>query len=473
MIGPEAEKSGCWGNLMKLERKLSRFETLALSMAVIAMMVGASLNTPFVARFAGTSVPLVFIISTIGVLCIAQSFIRLSRRVGHAGSVYGLIRYAEGPTAGFFAGWALLMTYGIFVSTALFGFGYFAGVLLQPIADIPWWVFSLSAGAVVWYFVYYDIKLSARVMLAIEICSILLLLLVAFIILSSRPMSLAPFTLGEAGWAGISQALVFGVLTFIGFEAAASLGEESRKPSTDIPWAITATVLLAGLFFTFISYAQTIGYGLDHVSDFQASSSPTYDLSLRYAGPLLTTLVIGGALISTFAMAIGSGAAAVRLLMTLSRDGYITESLASINHYGSPRTATHLIMGLNLILMIACAALADYGPFDLYGITGVIATLTVLITYGMMSYGELRYFARNDIAQGKWFRVAAPVVGIALALYALVANVYPVPPSPFNYLPYLVLAYMAVGALIWLPSRRQDSRVIDAYVLSSDGTKVD
>ena len=458
---------------MKLERKLSRFETLALSMAVIAMMVGASLNTPFVARFAGTSVPLVFIISTIGVLCIAQSFIRLSRLVGHAGSVYGLIRYAEGPTAGFFAGWALLMTYGIFVSTALFGFGYFAGVLVQPIAEVPWWIFSLVCAAVVWYFVYCDIKLSARVMLAIEICSIMLLLLVAVIILSSRPNSLTPFAVGDAGWSGISQALVFGVLTFIGFEAAASLGEESNKPSSDIPWAITATVLLAGIFFTFISYAQTIGYGLDHVSDFQASSSPTYELSLRYAGPLLTNIVTGGALISTFAMAIGSGAAAVRLLMTLSRDGYITEQLASINRYGSPKAATHLIMGLNFILMIALAAFGEYGPFDLYGFTGVIATLTVLITYGMMSYGELRYFARSDIANGRWLRVAAPIVGMALALYALIANVYPVPPSPFNYFPYLVLAYMAVGALIWLPSRRQAPGVIDAYILSSDGTKAD
>ena len=85
-------RNALWGTFMKLQRKLSRPETLALSMAVIAMMVGASLNTPFVAKSAGTSVPLVFIISTIGVLCIAHSFIRLSRIVGHAGSVYGLIR---------------------------------------------------------------------------------------------------------------------------------------------------------------------------------------------------------------------------------------------------------------------------------------------------------------------------------------------------------------------------------------------
>jgi amino acid transporter len=89
---------------MELKRTLNRIETVALSVAVIAMTVGMTLNTAFVAGAAGTAVPLVYIISTIGVLCIALSFVRLAAKVGHAGSVYGLIRYAQGRTAGFVAG---------------------------------------------------------------------------------------------------------------------------------------------------------------------------------------------------------------------------------------------------------------------------------------------------------------------------------------------------------------------------------
>ena len=466
-------RNALWGTFMKLQRKLSRPETLALSMAVIAMMVGASLNTPFVAKSAGTSVPLVFIISTIGVLCIAHSFIRLSRIVGHAGSVYGLIRYAQGPTAGFFAGWALLMTYGIFVSAALFGFGYFAVLLTESAGSIPWWVFSLASGAIVWIFVYRDIKISARVMLAIEISAILLLILVAVIILRSQPASMVPFKVGDAGWTGISQALVFGLLTFIGFEAAASLGEESNNPSSDIPFAILSTVLLAGAFFTFISYAQTIGYGLDKVADFQGSSSPTHDLSMRFGGPVLTALVTTGALISTFAMAIGSGSAAARLLLTFGRDGYLPQSLASVNVFGSPKAATHLIMLLNAVLIIGLAAAGSYGPFDLYGFTGVIATLTVLIAYAMMGFGELQHFAASDIANGRFYRIVPPVIGILLSAYALLANVYPVPDPPFNYFPYVVFVYMALGGLIWLASGRQERGQINDYVVSTEGTQGD
>ena len=436
---------------MKFKRKLSRIETTALSIAVIAMMVGASLNTPFVAKSAGTSVPLVFIIATIGVLCIAHSFVRLSRKVGHAGSVYGLIRYAQGPCAGFFAGWAMLMTYGIFVSAALFGFGYFAALLTASFLGWPWWAFSFPCAALVWLMIYRDIKLSMRLMLAIEFIAISLLLVVAFIIISKRPASPVPFMVGDAGISGISQALVFGLLTFIGFEAAASLGEESHHPSRDIPFAIVTTVVVAGIFFTFVSYAQTIGYGLDKLGEFQASSSPTNDLSIRYGGMILATLVNIGALISTFAMAIGSGNAASHLLISFGRDGFLPKAVSGLNHWNSPGLATHLVMASNLILM-AILATMSYSPFDLYGYTGMIATLTVLIAYAMMGAAALKHFAKEDMARFHVFNLVPPVIGIGLSLYALIANLYPIPDPPFNYFPYVVLAYMAIGFGVWLMS---------------------
>ena len=107
-----------WGIAMQLKRTLNRIETVALSVAVIAMTVGMALNTPFVAAASGAAVPLVYIISTVGVLCIALSFVRLASKIGHAGSVYGLIRYAQGRNPGFIAGWALLLTYTLFIASA-------------------------------------------------------------------------------------------------------------------------------------------------------------------------------------------------------------------------------------------------------------------------------------------------------------------------------------------------------------------
>lgn len=453
------------------KRKLNRIETIALSVAVIAMMVGISLNTPFIAGTAGTAVPLVFIISTIGGLCIALSFVRLASKVGHAGSVYGLIYYAQGRNFGFIAGWAILLTYAVFVTAALCGFGLFASGLLRPVIALPWPVYAVACAFLVWFITDRDIKLSTRLMLSIELFSVTLVLILAIIIVASKPFNPAPFHVGASGFAGLSQGLVFGVLTFIGFEAASSLGEEANNPVRDVPFAIIITVLVAGTFFTFVGYAQTVGYGLGNISKFAGAAAPFQDLAPEYAGFAMSQLIQFGALVSTFAMAVGSAAAAARLLVALARDGFLPARLASVNSYGSPRAAGNFIMAANLVLLV-CLAIWHNNASDLYGYTGTVATLTVLIAYGMMNIASLIRFTKSDLQAGRWYMLVPPIVGLILAAYALFANIYPVPAFPFNYFPYIVIVYMAIGVVVLLASRRHVRHVEMTQYEFGSGTDV-
>jgi amino acid transporter len=434
------------------QRKLNRIETLALSVAVIAMMVGMSLNTPFIAKTAGSAVPLVFVVSTVGVLCIALSFVRLASKVGHAGSVYGLIYYAQGRTSGFVAGWAMLLTYGVLVTTALCGFGVCASGLLDPVTKIPWTVYAAACGLLVWFMTDRDIRLSTRLMLAIEFFSIALVVILSIVIVSANPLTFAPFELHSASLSGFSQGLVFGVLTFVGFEAAASLGEEAKDPMRDIPFAIIATVLVAGGFFIFVSYAQTVGYGLNNVAKFAGAEAPFKDLAPQYTGSLMADLIQAGALVSTFAMAIGAAAAAGRLTLALARDGFLPNRLARLNQYGSPRPAGNLIMVGNFILSVAFVAWDDNAS-DLYGYTAAIATLTVLIVYAMMNIASLLHFTREDMTSGRWYMIIPPIIGLVLVVYAILANIYPMPDFPLNIFPYLVMTYMAIGIIALMTSK--------------------
>ena len=451
------------------QRKLNGLETAALSVAVIAMTVGMALNTPFVAGAAGASLPLIFAVSTVGVLCIAFAFVRLSSRVSHAGSVYGLIRYAQGRSIGFVAGWALLLTYGIFVSAALFGFGLFASMLLDGIVHLPWPVYALGCAVAVWITNYRDIKFSTRIMLAIELLSILLMIATALVIFTEQPLTFAPFRLGQAGLTGFSHGLVFGVMTFVGFEAAASLSEEARHAARDVPFAIIATVLVAGLFFTFVSYAQVLGYGLDKVQLLSTAATPMNDLAARFIGRPATLAIAFCCAVSTFAMAVGSAAASSRLLLALSRDGFFTPSLSALNRFGSPGPATHLIMVLNLVLMVVLI-LWHGNASDLYGYTSTVATFTVIIAYAMMAAAALARFAREDYASGKVYLLAPPVIGIALLAYTLFVNIYPVPAYPFDVLPYIVIAYMLSGLIVLIPALRHRTQgEIDPYLTTLAG----
>ena len=60
---------------------------------------------------------------------------------------------------------------------------------------------------------------------------------------------------------GVFGGVLLGILLFVGFEAAASIGEESHDPHRSIPRAVLWTVAAAALLFTFIAYAFSIGYG--------------------------------------------------------------------------------------------------------------------------------------------------------------------------------------------------------------------
>ncbi len=75
----------------RLKRNLNVWEAIALSLAIMAPSMAANINPQASAAVVGRAVPLSFLIATLGALLIAHSFVRLSQRYHHAGSVYGFV----------------------------------------------------------------------------------------------------------------------------------------------------------------------------------------------------------------------------------------------------------------------------------------------------------------------------------------------------------------------------------------------
>src|ERR1700716_2540727 len=109
-----------------LRRELRFWETIALSIGIMAPTAAMALNGTAPAGLIGRAVPLAFIFATIGVLFVSYAFIRLSRYFSHAGSVFAFSGITLGPQAGFFAGWALLGTYLAFTCASTAEAGTFA-----------------------------------------------------------------------------------------------------------------------------------------------------------------------------------------------------------------------------------------------------------------------------------------------------------------------------------------------------------
>ena len=73
----------------KLRRELSIWEAIGISLALMAPSMAANINPQGPATLVGRAVPLTFIMATIGVLLVAYTFVRLTQRFNHSGSVYG------------------------------------------------------------------------------------------------------------------------------------------------------------------------------------------------------------------------------------------------------------------------------------------------------------------------------------------------------------------------------------------------
>ena len=71
------------------------------------------------------------------------------------------------------------------------------------------------------------------------------------------------FIPGADGLKPALQGMVFCLLAFVGFEAAAPLAEETRDPKRTIRRAVLLSAVLIGLFYIFNYYAATVYFGPD------------------------------------------------------------------------------------------------------------------------------------------------------------------------------------------------------------------
>jgi amino acid transporter len=231
-----------------LRRELRFWEAIALSIGIMAPGAAMALNGTLPASLVGRAVPLAFVFASIGILFVSYAFIRLTSYFNHAGSVYALSGVTLGPRAGFFSGWALLGTYLAFTaaSTAevgLFGQAFLDGTGIWPNAE--WLVISLVAAALIWFVAYGDVRVATRALLSMEGLTVALIVVVVVVIFarvfagtapSGQSFTLSPFTPPSGvGLGTVALAAVFGLLSFGGFEGAASLGEETDTPAATYP----------------------------------------------------------------------------------------------------------------------------------------------------------------------------------------------------------------------------------------------
>jgi len=434
---------------------LSPLETLAQSVSAMAPSTSPSLTIPLVFALAGNGTWFVYLLTTLAVLLIGFCVSRFARMSASPGSLYTYTSDTLRPSLGAIAAWALLIAYVATGASVAGGALYYANVLSgqffswTPPALVTLAIVIILTGAVA----YRDVKLSAELMLWIEVVSVSLIAIVLVMLLTHYGFKLDMNQLRLKGVpiTGLGPALVLAMFSFVGFESATTLGGEAREPLKTIPRAVIQVAILAGVFFMLCAYTEVLGFQGESgkLSD---STSPLHVLARKAGVSPLGTAIDIGAFVSMIACVLACTTAAARVMLRMSHSGLMPDIFGRTHkRYGTPGAGVVLTCAV-MFAATAALALRNVGGTDMYGWIGSISVFGFLTAYALVAVSLP--FARKALGQHSHLVTAISWFTVVVMIACAFGSVYPVPEGPAVWFPYIYLAYMALG-MGWFLIRRK------------------
>jgi amino acid transporter len=426
-----------------------------MSLPVVATAAAAA------AGFAAGATPLAFVVAGAGCLCLASVMVRLTKRMASAGGVYTFIARGLSPNGGFLGGWLYGAGFAVSLSIVL---SIGASALSQLVSSrtdwSPGWFASfLFLLAAVLAFAFLGIRVSTRTTLVLASACLIAVLVLAIVVLAEGGedgITLEPLDPRNLpSTQGLFLAAAFAFAAFIGYDAAAVLGEETSVPREAIPRAILTAAMVVVGFAVFLSWTMVLGFGIDNSAGWAGEIAPLDALASSYAGPWLVVLVDLAVVVATFLSALGVTHVAARVFFAMGREGGLPRAFAWTHpRFQTPWLGTAVVLTLALVLVTVLGrswTKPSPSPFPFVQFMALTATLCILATYILVAVSGMVVFLRTrggSVAFNVALDVVLPLGGIAICGYTIFESVHPLPPAPAKYGPWVALAWLLVGLAI-------------------------
>ncbi|MFE3293008.1 APC family permease [Rhodococcus sp. NPDC059234] len=448
------------GYHQELKRTLGSFQVFAISFAFISVAVGIFGTYDDVLRSAGPVGIWLWVVVAVGQILVALVYAQFAARIPLSGSTYQWASRLANPKIGWGFGWLTVCYLSLGVVAVdnalasqafmpLFGIAEDEGTarlitLAMVVVQALLVVFStrivamINASAV-------GLELAIVVVLAIA-------LIVAVVVtgngsvdnLTSRGVAEnAPDYFAIGG--GVMGAMIMGLATLVGFDAAANLAEEAKDPFRSVPRAIVGSVVAASLLGFLFLIALTVA--LDDIPRISASESAVAAIMRDQLGPVVERVLLVAITFAFFGAGMVTMAACSRIVFAMSRDSRFPASrlMRRINpRTQTPVPATILICVVGVVLMLA---LPGSALLELI----VAGTILTVIVYGATVVLYLAVRGRLDRKEGAFNlgRFELPVAVGALVWMVVVLFVV-VSPADARVPVVLVAGVVVVGGLFFL-----------------------
>ncbi len=433
-------------------RNLGPLEVIAQSVSSAAPAAGMATVPAIVAATAGSATVWSFVLATVLALLVATCIGQFTRRMAAAGSLYSLTAKGLGPGAAFASCAALLAGCAVLVMAALTGAVIYLDAFLErlgrPVPPVVAGAAVVLIAGLTGALVLRGVRLSARIVLAVEAVSITLMVGIFAVLLGGEPTPVTA-TAATTGLGGVAAGVLPALGAFIGFEAATTLGVEARRPFVSVPRAVFGTAAVVGLLSIFAAHTQVSGFG----GALGGRAEPVLDLATAGGAPWLAIVLDLGIATSFLACAVATTNALIRVLFSTGRDGIAPRLLGRTHRrYRTPHIA--IAAALPVVGAVPAVLLAAGVP-GRAALTGLLAVATAgyLVGYLLVCLAAPLFLRRI----GELTAPPVLVTAVTVPALALVCGAFLV--SALGGAVPVVLTALLAAALAWygwLRLRRPD-----------------
>jgi amino acid transporter len=364
-------------------------------------------------------VPLTYIIGLVAMAFTAISYREMSMAFPIAGSVYSYAGRGLHPSAGFLAGWAVLLDYLLLPTLAYVVSAAAMRAIVPAIPQSAWVVFFIVANTAVNLLGIETTARVSRIFLAGQLVVIALFVVCGVVAVSSgvngAHWSMKPFwNPGAFDASLVFNALSVAVLSFLGFDAISTLAEEANGGGRTVGKATMISLSLAAVFFIVQTWvAALLVPGRTEFAGDTEINDAFYTVAAIAGGPTLKLVAaVAVALSAGVANALVAQAATARLLFAMARDGQLPRLLAHVHPVRRvPQRAVLFVSAVSLVL----------GLF----FVGQVALLSSLVNFGalfsflMLHVSVVAYFVFKRRVRRVGAHLLSPVIGFAVIAFVL------------------------------------------------------
>lgn len=376
---------------------------------------------------AGPAVIVSFVLAGITCLFSALSYAEMAGSIPISGSSYSYAYATMGELVAWVCGWCLMLEYGVSVAAVAVGWGQYINEIaslvglkipdefaLPPggggVVNIPAIIVVVLAAVLL----VRGVSESAKVNTILVLTKILILIF--FMVIAFTAFNAGNFTpFFPLGFGGVAAAAAIVFFSFIGFDTAATAGEEAKNPARDLPRAILLSLLIVTLLYVFTAVAA-IGAkpweGFEGAGGDAVLATILVDVT-GHAWPAVILSV--GAVISIFSVVLAVMYGQTRILFAMGRDGLLPPVFTRVNKKTqAPVTNTLIVAGIIVVL-------AGFLPLDALASATSIGTLFafMLVNIGVIILRKTKPDLPRSFKTPLW--PVTPILGVAFCLWLLVS----------------------------------------------------